>query len=77
MNQPHVWPDDRPVRCSNCGWTGDEQDLDTVMTSAGRMYEDRWGNPPEPPEYEAYCPKCRQWAYIEDVEDGQENDAEG
>jgi hypothetical protein len=80
MSEAHAWPDNRPVRCANCGWSGDEQDLDWIETFPGRWYEDRHGNPPEPPEGEAHCPKCKQWAYIEDIDgeqDGNENDEEG
>ena len=67
MAEAHAWPDDRPVRCAKCGWTGDDQDLEAVCTFPGRWY----GDPPEPPEYEAFCPECNHWEYIEDVDDEQ------
>jgi len=56
------------VRCPKCGWEGPEEDLGWVETFPGRMYEDRYGNPPEPPEGEAKCPQCgASENYLEDV----------
>lgn len=72
MNNPNIWPNDRPVRCENkgCGWEGDEQDLDVVCTFPGRWF----GDPPEPPEYEAFCPKCRRWEFIADIIEGEQSE---
>lgn len=46
-----------------CGWEGDEDDLEVECTYPGKYY----GDPPEPPEYEAICPECGSWNYIEDA----------